>query len=296
VSCTEVNFNHNDNTIINYACQQPACSFVYVLVFIRVLFVSPASLDYIELLRSDSKSHTRVTEFKLKDPVPVELKQSPEIKSKVPLPQTPVNSKQSALPQSRKKEVRILFLCARDEEASAALAIISERATISTTLAHDAAEFGHTKIVYSSILDDWSGTLVRIYVCCPANQGPFHSLHASHLLFRHLKPKLVFMTGVCAGDREKTALGDVLVANQAFYYETGKSSSKGHSSSPIFVKSTRRLLMCAKKEATQLLGSDRNLWTKKEAQDVLPRTNIPNVPYYLWYFLNVMMIHYRSQH
>jgi len=53
---------------------------------------------------------------------------------------------------------------------------------------------------------------VRIYVSCPSRQGPFHSLHASHLLFRHLKPKLVFMTGVCAGDRKKTALGECVCA------------------------------------------------------------------------------------
>lgn len=43
-------------------------------------------------------------------------------------------------------------------------------------------------------------------------------------------PRLVIMTGTCAGDRKKVELGDIIVADRTFQYDTGKITldEKGH--------------------------------------------------------------------
>jgi hypothetical protein len=63
---------------------------------------------------------------------------------------------------------------------------------------------------------------LNIYVTCLPSYGPVEtSLHLKSVL-AELQPRFAAMTGICTGDREKVALGDIIVAEYAFLYDTGK--------------------------------------------------------------------------
>ena len=41
-----------------------------------------------------------------------------------------------------------------------------------------------------------------------------------------MRPKLVAMTGICAGRTQKTSLGDIIIADQVYDYTAGKKSEQ----------------------------------------------------------------------
>jgi nucleoside phosphorylase len=53
-----------------------------------------------------------------------------------------------------------------------------------------------------------------------------------------IHPRFVAMTGVCAGDRRKVKLGDLIVATDAYHPEEGKITM-GSDGQPIHLPSTR---------------------------------------------------------
>src|SRR5688572_10813682 len=57
--------------------------------------------------------------------------------------------------------------------------------------------------------------------------GPTAAIAHTLLMLRQ-SPDLVFMTGICAGNREKgVELGDIIIAEMAFDYESGKQTDGG---------------------------------------------------------------------
>ncbi|MBK7707280.1 MAG: hypothetical protein IPJ30_16405 [Acidobacteria bacterium] len=77
---------------------------------------------------------------------------------------------------------------------------------------------------FSSIFADKLGIDFMLQVTCTPQQGPV--LAAMHTtMFLKQRPDLVFMTGICAGNPNKgVQLGDVIISDRAFNYETGKRS------------------------------------------------------------------------
>ncbi len=74
---------------------------------------------------------------------------------------------------------------------------------------------------YATITNDAKEHL-RIHLSWPAGNGPEEiSLHTSAVL-NEFRPRFAGMTGICAGDPKKVKLGDLVVANKAFKYDSGK--------------------------------------------------------------------------
>jgi nucleoside phosphorylase len=64
-------------------------------------------------------------------------------------------------------------------------------------------------------------------VTSQAQQGPIYASSHTTLMLQ-FKPDLLFMTGICAGNRNKgMGLGDVVLSDMAFHYETGKQTETG---------------------------------------------------------------------
>jgi hypothetical protein len=54
------------------------------------------------------------------------------------------------------------------------------------------------------------------------DMGPEHAANLATRLVAILQPRCLAMVGVCAGQREKVMLGDVIVAERLFRYDAGK--------------------------------------------------------------------------
>ncbi|BBB47529.1 tetratricopeptide repeat protein [Pelolinea submarina] len=51
-------------------------------------------------------------------------------------------------------------------------------------------------------------------------------------IIHHFHPKVIFLVGVCAGRENKVEKGDILLAEEVYYYERGKQTEKGFEPEP----------------------------------------------------------------
>ncbi|HTK12132.1 MAG TPA: hypothetical protein VL485_33480 [Ktedonobacteraceae bacterium] len=115
--------------------------------------------------------------------------------------------------------VDVCLVCALPEEARALIEVIEEQCQVQFAEGHSEKlrrDYRHAFILNKE------GEPLHILITWQPNPG---SMEAGLLLndfIREYQPRFVGMTGICAGDREKTALGDIIVAERAFSYETGK--------------------------------------------------------------------------
>jgi nucleoside phosphorylase len=63
---------------------------------------------------------------------------------------------------------------------------------------------------------------LRVAVALAPDMGATAAVHTLLPLVADLEPRCVAMCGVCAGRRNKVALGDVVAADRLYYHETGK--------------------------------------------------------------------------
>ena len=74
---------------------------------------------------------------------------------------------------------------------------------------------------------DNDGEPFRIKVTSQAQQGPTYATAHTMMMLKD-RPDLLFMTGICAGNpSEGLKLGDVILSDMAFQYETGKHVEEG---------------------------------------------------------------------
>jgi nucleoside phosphorylase len=81
-------------------------------------------------------------------------------------------------------------------------------------------------ISYATEFQDNNGDTFEVVASTPATKGIVATaIHATKILSFYPHPDLSFMTGICAGRRNKGIdLGDVVVGNMAFHYEVGKKT------------------------------------------------------------------------
>lgn len=68
-----------------------------------------------------------------------------------------------------------------------------------------------------------------ITIARPVQMGETHTANLATRLISELKPKAIFMTGICAGNPDKVKLGDVIVASKIFKVDAGKQTPEGFS-------------------------------------------------------------------
>ncbi|MFL5698526.1 MAG: hypothetical protein ACJ797_15675 [Ktedonobacteraceae bacterium] len=113
----------------------------------------------------------------------------------------------------------ICVVCALYEEAEAVLDEFSMRCGVSFTKAFsgmDRYAYQHTTI------QNKQGEPLTVLVTWLSNSGPTQTGLDLKPFLHEFHPRFVAMTGICAGYREKVKLGDLVVAQYAYYYEEGK--------------------------------------------------------------------------
>ncbi len=113
----------------------------------------------------------------------------------------------------------VCIICALDEEARAVIKEFSARCKIQFEQAFSRV----TKYEYQhAIINNNKGKSLRILVISMPLTGPVETVNSVRSLLEEFHPRFVAMTGICAGYREKVALGDLVAAAYAFHYEEGK--------------------------------------------------------------------------
>jgi tetratricopeptide (TPR) repeat protein/nucleoside phosphorylase len=67
-----------------------------------------------------------------------------------------------------------------------------------------------------------NGLALRVAVAQPGDMGAVAALNVLAPLVQKFRPRVVAMSGVCAGKPGKTALGDVVAAERLYFHDTGK--------------------------------------------------------------------------
>ena len=113
----------------------------------------------------------------------------------------------------------VCIMCALAEEAKAVLEVISRRCGVSFEQGYSTSD--NYEYRYTMIQNN-KGESLLIHVSWPPDNGPLEtSLHFKPVL-KESHPRFVAMTGICAGDKRKVKLGDLVIVDRAFIYDNGK--------------------------------------------------------------------------
>jgi nucleoside phosphorylase len=137
--------------------------------------------------------------------------------------------------QEQPRSFDICILCALYEEASAVIDEFETRCGVSFTRAFrslNQLEYRHTTI------QNQRGESLTIFVTWLSRMGAQGTALDLAPLLHEIHPRFVAMTGVCAGDRRKVKLGDLIVATDAYHPEEGKITT-GSDGLPIHLPETR---------------------------------------------------------
>lgn len=78
-------------------------------------------------------------------------------------------------------------------------------------------------VYYSTIINTKSNNNVKVIACCINQMGMQASAAVSSKILSVFAPKIIFMTGICAGIKSASVnIGDIIIANQSWDYESGK--------------------------------------------------------------------------
>src|SRR5579885_2089069 len=113
----------------------------------------------------------------------------------------------------------VCVVCALSEEAEAFIEALTELCGVP----YETGQSTRNQRDYRyATIDNNQGEPLNILISWPPSYGPTEiSLHLSSVL-DEFKPCFAAMTGICAGDKNKVKLGDIVVAERAFSYDSGK--------------------------------------------------------------------------
>jgi nucleoside phosphorylase len=112
----------------------------------------------------------------------------------------------------------ICILCALAEEARSFMATATDLGVSEFRPAFSSEHLQY----YHGTITTRRGEQLSIQVSWQTGYGPLEAgLHMQRML-GEFKPIFAAMTGICAGDRDSVALGDIIVAEKAFSIDTGK--------------------------------------------------------------------------
>ncbi len=112
----------------------------------------------------------------------------------------------------------VCIMCALAEEANAVIEVFSDHCN--TQFEKGFSSTGR-EYRFTTILNNTAEKLKVMVTWPPDKGGTETSLHLTQIL-NEFRPRFAAMTGICAGDKLKVKLGDIVVAKQAFVYDAGK--------------------------------------------------------------------------
>src|SRR5260221_47894 len=113
----------------------------------------------------------------------------------------------------------ICIVCAMYDEAEAVLNEFSARCGVSFESGF--SQMSRYEYRYTTIQNKRKEPL-RVLVTWPSDRGPVQTGLDLSLILQEFRPRFAAMTGICAGDRKKVKLGDLIIAECAYLYEEGK--------------------------------------------------------------------------
>src|SRR6266699_1599749 len=113
----------------------------------------------------------------------------------------------------------ICIVCALPEEARAFLEVAQQQ--IESTIEERMSPRYQSSYRFATIRND-KGEPLNLHVSWLPRYGPQEmTLHLARVL-EECQPRIVIMTGICAGDSQHVQLGDLIVAERTFTYDNGK--------------------------------------------------------------------------
>ncbi len=112
----------------------------------------------------------------------------------------------------------VCIVCAMAEEVKALIEVFDETEIVkfSKDFAKNKREYKRGKLYNSK------GDLLKIHISWPPKYGPVDmSLHLKSIL-EEFNPRFIAMTGVCAGKKNSTRLGNIVVGERAYTFDSGK--------------------------------------------------------------------------
>ena len=116
-------------------------------------------------------------------------------------------------------QIDVCIICALAEEAKAFIEVVSEYAP---ALFEPKISLLHGYDYRFTTIQNIKGELLNLHVSWLPRYGPLQmAVHLSQVLEEY-QPRFAAMTGICAGDKNHVALGDLVVAERTFIYDSGK--------------------------------------------------------------------------
>lgn len=130
-----------------------------------------------------------------------------------------MNQNRSSNPFNNRSSLAVWVVCALKEEAQAFRHMAEEHYHL-TWIDQVSSQYGYS--YRFSTLTNTKKEPVNIYLSWLPSYGPIEvGLHLTQVIEEY-QPCFAIMTGICAGDRQKVRLGDLIVAERVFSYDTGK--------------------------------------------------------------------------
>lgn len=112
----------------------------------------------------------------------------------------------------------VCILCALSEEAKAFRDIVSQTCNVSFIQGTSKQNW---TFLSTTIQSDYNEPLKVLLTWLP-RYGPLETALLMQSLLSEFKPGFAAMTGICAGDKRKVKLGDLVIAERAFMADSGK--------------------------------------------------------------------------
>ncbi|HLG60512.1 MAG TPA: NACHT domain-containing protein [Ktedonosporobacter sp.] len=113
----------------------------------------------------------------------------------------------------------VCIICALAEETEA---VLDEFSTRCQTVFEKAISSSDGYVYHYATIRNQKGEPLTILVLCQAHPGPVETVLHLKSLLREFHPRFAAMAGICAGEKRKVQLGDLVVAEYAYHYEEGK--------------------------------------------------------------------------
>lgn len=127
--------------------------------------------------------------------------------------------KRMSMANREEPSMDVCIVCALAEEAKALLDVVSEQCHV-VFASKTSPRYGYD--YQATTIRNSLGEPLALHISWLPRTGPPETiLHLSHVLEEY-HPRFVAMTGICAGDRFRVSLGDLIVADRLYTYDSGK--------------------------------------------------------------------------
>lgn len=112
----------------------------------------------------------------------------------------------------------VCIFCAMAEEALEVIDVFSQRCNVEFQQGFNT----HNREYRYATIPNNQGESLTIHVSWPPKYGPVEASLHLHEILSEFRPRFAAMTGICAGDKKEAKLGDLVIADRAFTYDSGK--------------------------------------------------------------------------